>query len=92
MNAFCRLAYISLLLTAITLPAVACTQGESEDKMREAIYATDALRTSNPAKAAAAAEKINQALDETLKPSSNTQAAIDKLCRALDEVLAELRR
>lgn len=73
-------------------PAVACTQGESEDKMREAIYAVHDVQARNPAKAEAAAKKINQALNETLEPSSNRQAAIDKLCKAFDEVLAELRR
>jgi hypothetical protein len=92
MNEYCRLAYVALFLAAIMSPAAACTQGESEDKMRDAIYAVEDLRVSNPAKAASAAKKINQALEETLQPSSNPQVATDRLCKALDEVLAELRR
>jgi hypothetical protein len=92
MNEYCRLAYVALFLATIASSAAACTQGESEDKMREAIYAAHDMRVSNSSKAENAAKKINQALNETLEPSPNGQAAIDKLCKALDEVLAELRR
>ena len=51
MNEYCRLAYVALFLATIASPAVACTQGESEDKMREAIYAAHDLHARNPAKA-----------------------------------------
>ncbi len=83
------------LLGGLACPALACTQGESEDKVREAIYAMADLQQKNPAKAAAAKEKIDRALDESLQPASTTQArqaATAKLCKAMDEVLADLRR
>jgi hypothetical protein len=92
MNAFCKLACAALLLATVAPPAVSCTQEESELKMREAIYAVHDINARNPAKAESAAKKINQAMNETLARSANGQTPADRLCQALDEVLAELRR
>ncbi len=72
-----------------------CTQGESEDKVREVITAATDIHARNPAKAEAALNKIEQALDESLKPRQPTQdmqAATNKLCKDIDEILAGLRR
>lgn len=93
MNRSCRFAAAALFLAAFIVPArAACTQGESEDKVRAAIYAMTDMHARNPAKAEVAKKKIDQALDEALKPAANNQAATDKLCKDMDEILAELRR
>jgi hypothetical protein len=43
---------------------------------------------------AAAQKKIDAAIDEAMKPSKNMeemQASTDRLCREMDDVLADLR-
>ena len=95
MNEYYRLACVTFLLATITSPAFACTVGESEDKVREAIYAMTDMHPRNLAKAEATKKKIDQALDDALKPTMNPQArqaSNDKLCKDMDEVLADLRR
>jgi hypothetical protein len=84
-----------IVFVAFGTPAFACTQVESEEKVRDTIYAMSQMQARNPSKAAIARSKIDQALDEALAPTSTPQemqAATDKLCKAMDEVLAELRR
>ena len=88
----CGLACAAFLLAANMSSAFACTQGESEDKVREAIYAAIDMRARNSAKAETAQKRIDLALDEALKRSTNPQVATDKLCKTLDDILAELRR
>ena len=72
--------------------AAICTQQESEEKVRAAINAMAQMRAADPAKAAAARKKIDVAVDQAIQPSSDFQIAIDQLCKAMDEVLADLRR
>ena len=82
-------------MAIVAPPALACTQTESEDKIIEVIYALTDLLPRNPEKAGIVAQKFRQALADAKKPTSGAQAAqaaIDKLCKDTDEILAELRR
>jgi hypothetical protein len=95
MNEYCRLAYVALFLATIASPAAACTQTESEDKVMEVIYALSDMLRRNPDKAGTMAKKFEQVLGDAKQPAPDaraTQAAIDKLCKDVDEILTELRR
>ena len=95
MNEYYRLACVTFLLAAFVSPAVACTQTESEDKVMEAIYALSDMLRRNTDKAGTMAKKFEQALGDAKRPAPDAQAmqaAIDKLCKDVDEILTELRR
>ena len=95
MSTGCLRSGCAAILQALILPAIACTQGESEDKVREAIYALSDVEKRDPDKAQIARQRIDRALDEALKPATVAQAQQDrthKLCKEMDEILAELRR
>ena len=92
MDIFCRLICAALFLAATVPPAIACTLGESEQKARQLISDMVAMENFDAAKAAAAGKKFNQVMNASLSSSLNPRAATEALCRALDEIAADLRR
>ncbi len=72
--------------------AFACTQQESEEKMRDVIHRMIDLKDRDAAKVKPIEQRFNAALDATLRPSANLQASLDAFCKELDALLPMLRR
>src|SRR5262249_36333870 len=72
--------------------SVGCTLGESEDKVRQLIYALYDLPPSDKGKADQIPRRFMEAFNRYLEASSDQELERHAYCRTLDALLAELNR
>ena len=73
-------------------PAVACTLWESEDKVRQLIYAMGDMAARDKSKADRIERQFREVFDRYLEPPSDPEPHRHEFCRTLDALLADLNR